>query len=113
MRHKKPENYVTASQNQRNGISEARPLGVAEQASEALLMGLRLTEGLDLMALEKRFGIERAALIDPAKLTLHRDLGLIRPAKAERPDWIGVSEAGMVVLDSLLGELVPEGLITA
>jgi oxygen-independent coproporphyrinogen-3 oxidase len=113
MRHKKPENYITASQNQRNGISETRPLGAAEQASEALLMGLRLTEGLDLMALEKRFGIERSALIDPAKLILHRDLGLIRPAKTERPNWIGVSEAGMVVLDSLLGELVPEGLVTA
>ena len=113
MRHKKPENYITASQNQRNGISETRPLGAAEQASEALLMGLRLTEGLDLMALEKRFGIEREALIDPAKLALHRDLGLIRPANAQQPDWIGVSEAGMVVLDGLLGELVPEGLVTA
>jgi oxygen-independent coproporphyrinogen-3 oxidase len=113
MRHKKPENYITASQNQRNGISETRPLGAAEQASEALLMGLRLTEGLDLMALEKRFGIEREALIDPAKLDLHRSLGLIRPANIQNPDWIGVSEAGMVVLDSLLGELVPEGLVTA
>ena len=113
MRHKKPENYITASQNQRNGISETRPLGAAEQASEALLMGLRLTEGLDLMALEKRFGIEREALIDPAKLDLHRSLGLIRPANIQNPDWIGVSEAGMVVLDGLLGELVPEGLVTA
>ena len=52
-----------------NGIAEARSLDVREQAAEALLMGLRLVEGVDLANLETRFafaaqGIGRLAQPD-------------------------------------------------
>lgn len=106
-RHKKPENYLAAVEAQGNGIAEARTLGLREQASEALLMGLRLNEGVDLADMSRRFGVAKEDLVDDAKLALYRDLGLAW-SKDER---IGVTEAGMPLLDALLGELVPAELV--
>ena len=92
---------------QGDGIAEARTLGLREQASEALLMGLRLNEGVDLAEMSRRFDVAKEDLLDDAKLALYRDLGLAW-SKDER---IGVTEAGMPLLDALLGELVPAELV--
>jgi oxygen-independent coproporphyrinogen-3 oxidase len=109
LRHKKPENWLEAVAAHRHGVKGERPLGFSEQASEALLMGLRLAEGIDLTALSRRFGIAGNALIDRPKLALYESLGLAW-RDGER---IGVTPQGMPLLDALLGELVPEALVTA
>lgn len=109
VRHRKPENWLEAVAKQGNGLSEERPLGVSEQASEALLMGLRLAEGIDPDALARRFGLSADDLLDPAKLGFHAANGLLWRDGSR----IGVSEAGMPVLDALLGELVPGDLVQA
>ncbi len=109
VRHRKPENWLEAVAAQGHGISEQRPLGLSEQASEAMLMGLRLAEGVELDALAARFGLAAEALCDPAKLAFYIEQGLCWQ-KGER---IGVSAAGMPLLDGLLGELVPAGLLAA
>ncbi|HEU4651520.1 MAG TPA: radical SAM family heme chaperone HemW, partial [Croceibacterium sp.] len=59
-RHKKPENFLEAVARNGHGLAEERVLGTAEQAAEALLMGLRLREGIDPVALARRFGLEPA-----------------------------------------------------
>ncbi|MBX7540704.1 radical SAM family heme chaperone HemW [Qipengyuania sphaerica] len=107
-RHKKPENFLAAVEAQGDGIAEHRVLGLREQASEALLMGLRLEEGVDLGAMAQRFGVPQVGLVDSSKLALYRDLGLAW-ADGER---IGVTGAGMPLLDALLGELVPAELVS-
>jgi putative oxygen-independent coproporphyrinogen III oxidase len=107
VRHRKPENWLEAVAAQGHGISETRALGGPEQASEAMLMGLRLGEGVDLGALAARFGLATAALCDPAKLGFYIKQGLCW----QRGARIGVSEAGMPLLDALLGELVPAELL--
>ena len=109
VRHKKPENYLSAVTAQQHGIAEARELARAEQASEALLMGLRLNEGIDLAALAARFGVAPAGLLDDAKLALYRDLGLVWTNE----DRIGVTPQGMPLLDALLGELVQADLVAS
>ncbi|MBO0750374.1 MAG: coproporphyrinogen III oxidase [Porphyrobacter sp.] len=109
LRHKKPENWLEAVAERGHGLKEERALGGSEQASEALLMGLRLTEGLDLATLSQRFGIPADALIDHAKLTLYESLGLAW-REGER---IGVTPHGMPLLDALLGELVAAVLVSA
>ncbi|MBQ96162.1 MAG: coproporphyrinogen III oxidase [Actinobacteria bacterium] len=109
IRHRKPENYLSAVATQGHGIAEARPLAHGEQASEALLMGLRLAEGVDLAALARRFDAAPAALVDEAKLALYRDLGLVW-MEQER---IGVTPQGMPLLDALLGEVVCTDLVTS
>jgi oxygen-independent coproporphyrinogen-3 oxidase len=109
LRHKKPENWLEVVAEHGNGLKEERPLGLSEQASEVLLMGLRLAEGVDLANLSQRFGIPTAELIDSAKLALYESFGLV---------WcdhqrIGVTPQGMPLLDALLGELVPTALVAA
>ena len=109
LRHKKPENWLAAVAGRGNGLKEERPLGAREQASEALLMGLRLDEGVDLAALSARFAIPASELIDQNKLALHESLGLARSDGSR----IGVTPQGMPLLDALLGDLVPEALVAA
>lgn len=109
VRHKKPENFLAAVARQGDGIAEARALTPSDQAAEALLMGLRLTEGVDLAALSARFGLPRCGLIDEDALTRLRGLGLVW-AQGEH---IGVASDGRGVLDALLGELVADSLVTA
>ena len=108
-RQKKPENFLSAVDSQGDGIAEHRLLTSNEQASEALLMGLRLAEGVDLAALGTRFGVTSDHLIDAAKLALYRDLGLARQDGAR----LIVTDAGMPLLDALLGELVAAELVSS
>lgn len=109
VRHRKPENWLEAIASAGHGIAEFRALGLNEQASEAMLMGLRLREGVDLQAMASRFGITPAALCELRKLAFYETKGLAW----SKDGRTGVTEAGMAVLDALLGELVPEGLLAA
>ncbi|MBA4162246.1 MAG: coproporphyrinogen III oxidase, partial [Novosphingobium sp.] len=109
VRHKKPENWLAAVADKGNGISEERQLGTREQASEAMLMGLRLAEGINLSALSSRFDLSAEELCNPAKQAFYAEQGLTW----QRGGRIGVSEAGMPLLDGLLSELVPESLVSA
>jgi oxygen-independent coproporphyrinogen-3 oxidase len=106
-RHKKPENWLSAIEAQGDGIQEARALPVHEQAAEAMLMGLRLAEGVDLGALATRFGMTPADLAAPDRVALYHRQGLLNA----QGDHITVTEPGMLVLNSLIAELVPAGLV--
>jgi oxygen-independent coproporphyrinogen-3 oxidase len=109
VRHKKPENFLAAVAKQGDGIAEARALGIADQAAEALLMGLRLTEGVDLAALSARFGLPHAGLVDEGALARLAALGLVWSDGTR----IGVAPPGRGVLDALLAELVADTLVSA
>lgn len=108
VRHRKPENWLKAVAETASGISESRELGTREQASEALMMGLRLREGVDLEALAMRLGLRPADLCDGDKIAFYARQGLV---------WLdgprlGVTDRGMPLLDGLLGEIVAQDLIT-
>ncbi len=109
VRHKKPENWLGAVAANGNGIAESRALGGKEQAAEAMLMGLRLREGINLAAMARRFGLAEATLLNPAKASLYQEQGLVW----RDGNQVGVTEAGMPLLDALLGELVPAELVEA
>jgi oxygen-independent coproporphyrinogen-3 oxidase len=109
VRHKKPENFLKAVANQGNGIAEAQVLAVADQAAEALLMGLRLTEGVDLAALSARFALPLAGLVDEAALARIAAMGLMW-REGER---IGIAPQGRALLDHLLAEVVADRLVSA
>ncbi|MEE4450334.1 radical SAM family heme chaperone HemW [Novosphingobium resinovorum] len=107
VRHRKPENWLSGIDRAGHGIVEERTLGISEQASEAMLMGLRLREGVDLPAMARRFGMTEAQLCDPAKARFYESQGLVR-REGER---MIVTDEGMVLLDGLLSELVPTQLV--
>ena len=109
VRHRKPENWLSAIDRNLHGIAEERALTAPEQATEALLMGLRLAEGVDLASLACRFGFPPEALVDSRKLGLYCDLHLAW----RHGDRIGVTQQGMPLLDALLGELVSDELVAA
>ena len=109
VRHKKPEAYLAALARSPHGIATQNSLAGAEQAAEALVMGLRLREGVDLAGLAARFDLPPGTLIDQAKLRFYAALGLVSCEQ----DRVIVSEAGMPLLDGLLAELVSSTLVAA
>ncbi|MGN6154217.1 MAG: radical SAM family heme chaperone HemW [Sphingomicrobium sp.] len=98
VRHKKPENFLSALRRNGNGIVEEERLAIREAADEALVMGLRLSEGIDLVAAERRFGIP---LADQRKIA-----SLVSSGHLTRSgDRISPTSAGRLVLDRILGEI--------
>ena len=66
-------------------------------------------EGIDIARLSARFGIPSADLLDPERLAFHSSLGLVQQSGSR----VAITEAGMPLLDALLGELVPDALVAA
>ena len=94
-RHRKPENWLSGIDRNRHGMVEEFALSEDERTSEAILMGLRLAEGLQLTpALDAR--------LDQRAIARLADQGLIDPA----PDRLTVTPAGMLLLDAILAEIV-------
>lgn len=109
LRHKKPENWLAACSQRGEGLREANPLKPRDQAAEALLMGLRLVEGIDPEAIAVRFGLPIDDLLDAERVALYRANGLLW----QRDRRLGVTAAGMPLLDALLGEIVAAELVRA
>jgi oxygen-independent coproporphyrinogen-3 oxidase len=100
VRRKKPENWLAAVDRNGHGGESETPLSAAERATEALLMGLRLAEGIDLARISARTGLARDALVD---LHAVARLGGLVTLDGDR---LTVTEAGMPVLDRILPEIV-------
>jgi putative oxygen-independent coproporphyrinogen III oxidase len=100
VRRKKPENFLSAVNRNGHGIESEDAMTPEVQASEALLMGLRLDEGVDLAALRKRTGVQD--LVDELAVARLSEHGLI----ARRGDRLQVTPAGMLLLDRILAEIV-------
>ena len=100
MRHRKPENWLAAIARNGHGIQAEEALDARAQATEALVMGLRLSEGVALHALDRR-GIDVAALLDPAAVDRLARHGLIETS----PERLRLTAAGMPLLDAVLREI--------
>ena len=94
VRHRKPENWLSALARNGNGLAQMTPLSAAEQAAEALLMGLRLKEGVVL---------DRVALI----LNLDAVRRLERQGLVANADGrLRTTSRGTLLLDAILAEFV-------
>lgn len=93
LRHRKPENWLAALARNGHGLQEETAIASADAASEALLMGLRLREGVELDAVEPV--LDRPAV---ARLAAQ---GLL----AEEYGRLRVMPAGMLVLDAILADI--------
>jgi oxygen-independent coproporphyrinogen-3 oxidase len=101
-RHKKPENFLSAVERNAHGISSEDHLDASTRATESLLMGLRLAEGIDLGRLSQRTGIAAADLLDIDAVDKIAQLGLI----ARDGDHVTVTPQGMPLLDAILPQIV-------
>jgi putative oxygen-independent coproporphyrinogen III oxidase len=98
VRHRKPENFLSALARNGHAIAEEEPLQAREAADEALVMGLRLAEGIDAEALEKRFG---APVVDWERADRLVGSGHL----ARSGERIAATPAGRLVLDRILAEV--------
>ncbi len=101
VRHKKPENFLSAVARNGHGLVEEEVLAREEAAHEALVMGLRLAEGIDPDALASRLGVER--LVDAAAVQRMIGHGLL----AGNGPILRTTAAGRLLLDSILVEIAP------
>ncbi|UVO54043.1 radical SAM family heme chaperone HemW [Sphingomonas sp. SUN039] len=100
VRHKKPENWLSAVARNGHGMVSEDALPPRDRAVEALLMGLRLGEGVDVARIAARSGV--AEPVDFGAVERLVKLGLIEFA----PPRLAVTERGFGVLDAILAEVV-------
>jgi oxygen-independent coproporphyrinogen-3 oxidase len=98
VRHRKPENFLSALRRNGSGIAEEERLNPREAADEALVMGLRLAEGVDIGAVEEKFGVPVA---DQARVERLVDSGYL----ARSDSRIKPTHEGRLVLDRILAEI--------
>src|SRR4029079_12921452 len=99
VRHRKPENFISALARNGHGVAEEAPLSAVEGADEALGMGLRLREGVDPDAIAERFGL-------PAIVAWSRVERLVDSGHLKRKGTrIALTARGRLLLDHILGEI--------
>jgi putative oxygen-independent coproporphyrinogen III oxidase len=106
VRRKKPENWMAAIERNRHGLESEEPLAPHTRATEALLMGLRLREGVDLARIARLGQTTITDLIDSPAATRLEEQGLLLRAG----DRLHVTEAGMLLLDAILPEIVRDAV---
>lgn len=100
-RHKKPENWIAAIAASGSGLNLATALDPATRATEALLMGLRLTEGIDAAHFAARTRRPLDATIDTAARARLVAQGLIEA----RTDRLQLTPKGRPLVNAVLAAL--------
>ena len=92
-RRRKPENWLSTLARNGHGIEEESVLAPSDMAAEALLMGLRLREGVDLDRIEAALDLRAVARLECQGL-IEKDGRRLR-----------ASPRGMLLLDAILAEI--------
>ena len=98
VRHRKPENFLSAVARNGHGVSEEARLSSGESADEALVMGLRLGEGIDAGAAAERF---QRPLVDWSRVDRLVAAGYLTRGGTR----IALTSSGRLLLDHILGEI--------
>jgi putative oxygen-independent coproporphyrinogen III oxidase len=106
VRRKKPENWMTAIERNQHGIELEEVLAPHTRATEALLMGLRLREGVDLARIATLGETSIDGLINRSAADRLEQQGLLIRSE----DRLTITDAGMLLLDAILPEIVRDGV---
>jgi len=94
----KPDDYITRVKSTGNGITTTEILTPESRAQEYLLMGLRITEGINLGRYEQMCGRP----VNPKAAAQYIAAGLLQ----RNGEHLAATQAGRLVLDSLSHELL-------
>jgi oxygen-independent coproporphyrinogen-3 oxidase len=97
-RHRAPEAWADLVERDAHGTTHHEPVTHADQAREALLMGLRLTEGICAETFAARTGVTLEDATDPTHLAAALDEGYLR----QTPTHLIATAEGRKRLDALL-----------
>ncbi len=100
MNQRLPAAYISAVSRQGTAVSARERPSPLEQAEEALMLGLRLADGLHVAAFAARFGLPDPP-IDPAVLARLTGMGLIKAGDG----LLRLTEAGLAVSDTIITDL--------
>ena len=98
-RHRAPEEWLRLVETQGHAAVESESLSPTEVGREAMLMGLRLTEGIDPARIEARTGLAFADVVDPAMLAACLDEDYLLWRENGR---LCATQDGLLRLDSML-----------
>ena len=101
-RHRAPEIWLERVERHGHGTTEQTPLSALVRAREALLMGLRLSEGIDIAGFEARTGRTMAESIDADTLRDAIEADYLECT----PTVLRALPQGRLRLDALLAALV-------
>ncbi len=102
-RHRAPEAWQARVERDGHAIAEEEALGPEDRAREALLMGLRLSEGVDPARVAARSGMPFAEAVDGAILSACLEEGYLEWTPGGR---LRATEEGRLRLDALLPALL-------
>ncbi|WP_297369417.1 radical SAM family heme chaperone HemW [Acidocella sp.] len=101
-RHRAPEAWMDLVEKQGHGTTLEEPIGPQDRAREALIMGLRLAEGIDETRFQARTSVNLDDALEPAMLATALAEGLLRREKGR----LSATKQGRHRLDALLPALV-------
>ncbi len=101
-RHRAPEPWAERVERDGHGSTAEEIVASDDRAREALLMGLRLTEGIDRVWFERRCGVALDDAVDQAILGAAVEAGYLVNSKTH----LRATCSGRLVLDALLARLV-------
>jgi oxygen-independent coproporphyrinogen-3 oxidase len=101
LRRRKPEHWLAGVGDQGHGLESETPLSPAERVSEALVMGLRLAEGLDAARFLARTGTPLADAVDAGAVARLAAQGLIEATAS----GIRLTAAGWPLANAVLAEI--------
>ena len=99
--HAKPETWLEAVTHHGEGSAEWSPVAPVERASEALMMGLRLTGGIDAGGFRQATGVALAEAISAADAEQLMESGFVD----HTAESLRVTEKGRPFLNALLARL--------
>ena len=101
-RHRAPESWAERVERSGHGLTADDPVAAEERAREALLMGLRLAEGVGLTWFASRTGRRLEQSVDAGVLARCIEEGYLTIT----PERLSATREGRIRLDSLLAALV-------
>ena len=101
VRIRRPEAWIEAVRAQGHGMEQETPIAPGEAAEEALLMGLRLADGIDPERFERTTGLALAEVVRADARARLVGMGLLEPGAR-----LAVTEKGRPLTNRLLMELV-------
>jgi putative oxygen-independent coproporphyrinogen III oxidase len=101
-RHRAPEPWAERVEQTGDGLTADEPVSPEERAREALLMGLRLTEGVDLVRFAARTGRSLAQAVDTGILAQCVAEGYL----TQTPERLVATQEGRIRLNAVLAALV-------
>ncbi|KQM87612.1 coproporphyrinogen III oxidase [Sphingomonas sp. Leaf23] len=101
VRRKKPENWIAAVERNGHGIEREDALTPDERVTEALVMGLRMREGVDLARIATLGARPIDAVVRADAVALLARQGLL----VREGDRLALTPAGIPVLDAVLREI--------